>query len=96
MPLEETRGGARQGAGRKPKIDEVKLIEKLSPMDDIALELLKKLIQQDDFNALKLFMEYRYGKAKQFVDVTSDGDKISIPIISFDPFTEDESDNSTA
>lgn len=88
-------GGARQGAGRKPKIDEVKLIEKLSPMDDIALDLLKKLIQQDDFNALKLFMEYRYGKAKQFVDVTSDGDKISIPIISFDPFTEDESDNGT-
>lgn len=96
MPVEETRGGARIGAGRKPKIEELKLIEKLSPMDETALELLKTLLQQGDFNALKLFMEYRFGKPKQSVDVTSDGDKISIPIISFDPFTEDESDDSTS
>lgn len=67
----ETRGGARVGSGRKPKADEIKLIEKLSPMDDVALDLLKTLISNGDFNALKLFMEYRYGKPTQKVESDS-------------------------
>ena len=35
--MENKRGGAREGAGRKPKADEVAMIEKLSPMEDKAL-----------------------------------------------------------
>ena len=74
MDNESNHGGARQGAGRKPKIEEIKLIEKLSPMDDIALDKLKMLLEQGDFNALKLFFEYRFGKAKQSIDLgSSDG-----------------------
>ena len=34
-------GGKRQGAGRKSKADEVSLIEKLSPLEDIAFNALK-------------------------------------------------------
>jgi len=71
MDNESNHGGARQGAGRKPKIEEIKLIEKLSPMDDIALDKLKMLLEQGDFNALKLFFEYRYGKAKQYIESDS-------------------------
>jgi hypothetical protein len=61
----ENRGGARIGAGRKPKADEIKLIEKLSPLDDTALEVLKTLLENKDLGGLKLFMEYRWSKPLQ-------------------------------
>jgi hypothetical protein len=68
MDSDSNHGGARRGAGRKPKIEEQALIERLSPMDDIALEKLEMLISQGEFNAIKLFFEYRFGKPKQDVD----------------------------
>lgn len=61
-------GGARTGAGRKPKADEVVLIEKLSPLDDIAFNELQKGVKSGDFQYLKLFMEYRFGKPKQAIE----------------------------
>lgn len=68
--MENQRGGARVGAGRKPKASEIELIERLSPLDDIALESLKKGVQVGDYNFIKLFMEYRYGKPKQDVNLS--------------------------
>jgi len=69
--MESNRGGARQGAGRKSKAEETKLIERLSPMEDKALEMLETLLDNGDFNALKLYMEYRYGKPTQKVESDS-------------------------
>lgn len=69
--MESNRGGARIGAGRKSKAEETKLIERLSPMEDKALEMLETLLDQGDFNALKLYMEYRYGKPTQKVESDS-------------------------
>ncbi len=69
--------GGNPGAGRKAKADEIKLIERLSPMDDTALNELKKGIKAGDFQFIKLFMDYRFGKPKERVDVTSDGEKIN-------------------
>lgn len=63
------RGGAREGAGRKPKASEIELIERLSPLDDTALDALKKGVKSGDYNFIKLFMEYRYGKPKQQMDM---------------------------
>lgn len=68
MAEDNNHGGARKGAGRKPKIDELALIERLSPMDDTALETLEMLIRSGEFNAIKLFFEYRFGKPKQEID----------------------------
>jgi hypothetical protein len=65
------RGGKREGAGRKPKADEQKLIERLSPLDDIALNALKNAIEEEESWAVKLFMEYRYGKPKQQIENTN-------------------------
>lgn len=64
-------GGKRKGAGRKPKIDELKLIERLDAVinEEDALNKLRDLIKADNFNALKLYFEYRYGKPKE--DVTN-------------------------
>ena len=68
MNQDSKHGGARNGAGRRPKIEEQALIERLSPMDDLALETLETLIRNGEFNAIKLFFEYRFGKPKQDVD----------------------------
>ena len=74
----ENRGGARENAGRKPKSEELALIARLSPMDDLALKLLNDKLEEGDMAALKMFMEYRWSKPKQEVSV--DGDlMLSIP-----------------
>ena len=76
-------GGARQGAGRKGKEEEQKLIEKLTPMNSMALESLKKGLEKKEQWAVKLFFEYFYGKPQQRVDVTSNDESINMPLINF-------------
>ena len=63
-------GGARKGAGRKPKIEELKLIESLDKVinPEKALAKLHQLINEDNFPALKLYFEYRFGKPKETID----------------------------
>ena len=68
------RGGARPGAGRKPKSEELELIEKLKPYDQIALNMLNQLVEQGDLAAIKLFMSYRYGQPRQTTDLNVMGD----------------------
>lgn len=75
-------GGAREGAGRKPKILEVKLIEQ---MDAISVpnqiwEALLFKCQQGDTAAIKLWLSYRFGLPKQQIDVTTNGQNIAPPI----------------
>ena len=60
--------GGNKNAGRKPKADEQKLIERLSPLDNIALNALKNALETEESWAVKLFMEYRYGKPKQTIE----------------------------
>ena len=62
--------GVYQGQGRKPKADELKFIEKLDNIidSDIAVKKLLQLIREDNFNALKLYIEYRFGKPKETVE----------------------------
>lgn len=61
-------GGKREGAGRKPKSEELKLIEKLTPYEDTAIMVLIEKIESKDMQAVKLFFEYLYGKPKQQID----------------------------
>ncbi len=65
-------GGIRQGAGRKPKATELELIERLSPMDDIALKAIQNGVKSGEYNFIKLFMEYRFGKAKETMSIITD------------------------
>ena len=69
--MEESKhGGARQGAGRKPKEDELKIIERLDNIieSEDALNSLKELIKDKNFNAIKLYFEYRFGKPKETIE----------------------------
>jgi len=67
-------GGKRIGAGRKPKAEEVKLVEKLSPLEDDALKALKKGVASGDINWIKLYLSYYIGKPKETKDITINED----------------------
>ena len=71
-------GGKREGAGRKPKAEEQKLIESLTPMNATALNALKECVKEKQGWAVKLYFEYFYGKPQQQVDVTTNGKEINI------------------
>ena len=75
-------GGVRPGAGRKPKIQEIKIIEQMDAIcvpEKIWSALLMKC-SQGDTQALKLWLSYRFGLPKQQIDITSNGEKIAPPI----------------
>ena len=76
-------GGKREGAGRKSKAEEQKLIEHLTPMNSKALKSLEQGLDKKEQWAVKLFFEYFYGKPQQRVDVTTNDDSINMPLINF-------------
>lgn len=59
--------GGNKNAGRKSKAEEQSLIEKLTPLEPLAFEALKDALENKKDWAVKLFMEYKFGKAKQMV-----------------------------
>ena len=67
----ENNGGARNGAGRKPKAQEQKLIEKLTPLEPSALKALGDALKDGQGWAVKLFMEYMNGKPRQSIEQTN-------------------------
>lgn len=75
-------GGARPGAGRKPKADEIKLIESMDAIavPEQAWKALWAKCQEGDTQAIKTWLNYRFGMPRQNVDVTTQGEKISPPI----------------
>ena len=75
-------GGAREGAGRPPKILEIKLIEQMDAIcvPDQIWEALLYTCKEGDTAALKLWLSYRFGMPKQQIDVTSNGENIAPPI----------------
>ena len=72
--------GGRNKGGRPSKAEEQKLIEKLTPMSDLAHSKLKEGLNSGEQWAVKLWFEYFYGKPKQSMDVTSGNEPISITI----------------
>lgn len=76
------RGGARQGAGRKPKADEITLIENMDAVlvPQNVWEALADKVVDGDVTAIKTWLSYRFGQPKQSVDVTTLGQSIQAPI----------------
>jgi len=71
--------GENRGQGRKPKANEAKLIEMMDGImdcNDLWAVIADKALQGCTASQ-KMWLEYRYGKPKQQVDVTTDGDKIN-------------------
>ena len=55
---------------KRSKDKDLAIIEKLSPLDEIAFEKLKEGIEAGDFAFVRLYFLYRYGKPKETKDVT--------------------------
>jgi hypothetical protein len=72
MDNRKNNGGKREGAGRKSKSEEMQLIEMLNKHidKDDAIQKLKEKIDEGDFKALQMYMNYMYGKPKETKDVT--------------------------
>lgn len=87
-------GGPRPGGGRRPKADEITVIESMDAIavPEQAWKALWGKCQEGDTQAIKTWLNYRFGMPKQNVDVTSGGDKIAPPITWVKP---DESDTAT-
>ena len=75
-------GGARVGAGRKPKIQEIKVIEQMDAVSvpNVIWEALLQKCKEGDTAALKLWLSYRFGMPKQQLDITTNGEAIAPPI----------------
>ena len=77
--------GGNKNAGRKPKADEIALIDnmdKVAVPDDI-WKLLYDKCKDGDTQAIKAWLQYRYGMPKQVTDITSNGESINTPSINF-------------
>jgi len=65
------KNGGHKTAGRKKKADEISMIEKmdatLAPVE--AWENLAELVKEKDVQAIKTWLQYRYGMPKQVSDV---------------------------
>ena len=68
-------GGKREGSGRKPKIEELELIEKLKPLEPLAYEALKQGLADQDYRFVQLYLNYYYGKPKETKDITINEDQ---------------------
>ena len=65
--------GGTSASGRKPKSVEIALIERLTPLEPRAFELLKEGLDSGDFKYLRLYFLYRFGKPREQkeINVTS-------------------------
>jgi hypothetical protein len=72
MDNRKNNGGKREGAGRKSKSEEMQLIEMLNKHidKDDAIQKLKEKIDEGDFKALQMYMNYMYGKPKETKDIS--------------------------
>ena len=62
--------GKKARSGRKPKSEELALIEKLTPLSDKAFDELQKGIERGEFQFVRLWFQYMYGKPKQITEIS--------------------------
>jgi hypothetical protein len=61
--------GGNKNAGRKPKSEEVALIEKLGALEPLAFMALEKGLEKGDFKFTQLFYNYYAGKPRETKDI---------------------------
>ncbi len=62
--------GGHSNGGRKPKAEEVKLIERLTPLEPAAYSALKQGIERGEFKFIQMFYHYYAGKPRETKDIT--------------------------
>ena len=61
-------------AGRKPKDEEIKLVERLSPLEDDALRALTDGVKSGDIKWITLYLNYYLGKPRETRDINVNED----------------------
>ena len=76
-------GGKRDGGGRKTRMQEDEIIEKLSPMAATAFAKLNEKINDGDMKALQLFMQYFIGLPTQKIESKIEGqlNTVSVEVV---------------
>ena len=81
MPDGRKNNGGHKTAGRKPKADEVKMIERmdavLAPVE--VWEVLAAKVMEGDVTATKCWLSYRYGRPKETKDITINSEQPLFP-----------------
>jgi hypothetical protein len=83
MDGRKNNGGARAGAGKKPKEDVIKVAEKFRSImsDEVAIKKLAEKVKDGDIKAIELWLAYTNGKPQQNIDHTTNGKEINqVPI----------------
>ena len=78
------KGGKREGAGRKPKAAEIKLIEQMDAYiaPGVFWENLAVLVMDKDLQAMKLWANYRFGMPNQKIEHSGDAfEQVTINLI---------------
>lgn len=75
-------GGSRPNSGRKPKVEEARIRDLVSPFVDGAIQavvqiMLKGEKEADRLSAAKLILAYGFGQPSQAVDHTTKGEAIT-------------------
>ncbi len=83
-------GGKRPNSGRKSRMEELKMIERLTPMADDAYKALHEGIKSGSVHFVKLFFEYYAGKPKQIVEAEVKADDVTRSVLEFIKIKDDE------
>jgi hypothetical protein len=73
-------GGYRPGSGRKRRMEEYEIIEKLQPMAEIAFNVLREKIADGDMKAIQIFMSYFIGLPTQKIESKIEGNLNSVSV----------------
>ena len=76
-------GGPRPNSGRPKRMDEQAIIEKLTPMSEIAFKVLEQKIREGDMIAIKLYMSYFVGLPTQKIESKIEGqlNQLSVEVV---------------
>jgi hypothetical protein len=76
-------GGKREGGGRKSRMQEHEIIEKLQPMAARAFAVLAEKINEGDMKAIQLFVQYYIGLPTQKIESKIEGqlNQVSVEVI---------------
>ena len=75
-----TIGGARPGAGRKKRMEEHEIMERLSPLHDIAIAALSAGLEKNDMKAVDIYFRYAYGLPTQRIENKIEGNLNSVSV----------------
>lgn len=78
--IKQGRGGAREGAGRKRRLEEHEIMERLSPLHDIAINALANGLEKNDMKAVDIYFRYAYGLPTQRIENKIEGNLNSVSV----------------